>query len=124
MSKDVVSGLHFIYTKNSFVLDDVRTNLKSNNKWIQLFLNNKYQGLYELGFLESGKGLESSALFLYRLSEYFIKFLSRLPELEVAREQTKLELDKDQIEYLISLVPLLLVVNMLMKTGSKSRLHK
>lgn len=105
MSKDVISGLHFIYTKDSFVLDDVRANLKSNNKWTKMFLNNKYHGLYELGFLESSKGLESSALFLYRLSEYFIKFLSRLPELEVAREQTKLELDKDQVEYLISLVP-------------------
>ena len=75
--------LNFIFTKNGFHIDEV-----NDSAWAELFKENKYAALYELGFKNNLKGLTASAFYLYQLSQKFIEVLSHSPELEVAREET------------------------------------
>lgn len=92
--------LNFIFTKNSFHIDEAK-----DSAWAELFKENKYTALYELGFKNNLKGLTPSAFYLYQLSQKFIEVLSRSPELEVAREETIIELSDDDLDYLMSMIP-------------------
>ena len=44
--------LNFIFTKNDFYIDEVK-----DSAWAELFKENKYTALYELGFKNNLKGL-------------------------------------------------------------------
>ena len=44
--------LNFIFTKNGFYIDEVK-----DSAWAELFKENKYTALYELGFKNNLKGL-------------------------------------------------------------------
>lgn len=92
--------LNFIFTKNSFHIDEAK-----DSAWAELFKENKYAALYELGFKNNLKGLTPSAFYLYQLSQKFIEVLSRSPELEVAREETIIELSDDDLDYLMAMIP-------------------
>ena len=92
--------LNFIFTKNSFHIDEAK-----DSAWAELFKENKYTALYELGFKNNLKGLTPSAFYLYQLSQKFIEVLSRSPELEVAREETIIDLSSDDLDYLMSMIP-------------------
>lgn len=92
--------LNFIFTKNSFHIDEAK-----DSAWAELFKENKYTALYELGFKNNLKGLTPSAFYLYQLSQKFIEVLSRSPELEVAREETIIELSDDDLDYLMAMIP-------------------
>ena len=92
--------LNFIFTKNGFHIDEV-----NDSAWAELFKENKYAALYELGFKNNLKGLTASAFYLYQLSQKFIEVLSHSPELEVAREETIIELSSDDLDYLMSMIP-------------------
>lgn len=50
--------LNFIFTKNSFHIDEAK-----DSAWAELFKENKYTALYELGFKNNLKGLQ--VLFIY-----------------------------------------------------------
>ena len=47
--------LNFIFTKNSFHIDEAK-----DSAWAELFKENKYTALYELGFKNNLKGLTPS----------------------------------------------------------------
>ena len=85
--------LNFIFTRNGFHVDEAK-----DSAWAELFKENKYAALYELGFKNNLKGLTPSAFYLYQLSQKFIEVLSRSPELEVAREETIIELSDDDLD--------------------------
>ena len=53
--------LNFIFTKNSFHIDEAK-----DSAWAELFKENKYTALYELGFKNNLKGLTPSAFYLYQ----------------------------------------------------------
>ena len=97
-----MNKLNFIFTQNGFHIDDT-TDLQS--EWSSHFKNDKYSALYELGFQNDLKGLSSSAFYLYQLSSKFIESLSNTPELEVAREETKVKVSNEEINYLLSILP-------------------
>lgn len=106
MAQENMENLRLIYTEHSFMVDEIRlTEKMRKNPFVQMFLTDKIKAFYELGFQENGKGLHNSVLFLYKISDYFIKELSSKPELEIAREKTQVELDEDQIEYLLNMAP-------------------
>ena len=67
--------LNFIFTKNGFHIDEV-----NDSAWAELFKENKYAALYELGFKNNLKGLTASAFYLYQLSQKFIEVLKKNEE--------------------------------------------
>ena len=98
-----MKDLNFIFTKNGFHLDETKE--ENTSSWAILFKKYKYSALYELGFENNLKGLTPSAFYLYQLSQKFIELLSNRPELEVAREDTKVEASSEDLEYLMSIIP-------------------
>lgn len=95
--------INFIFTKNGFHIDETKE--ENTSKWAESFKKDKYLALYELGFENNLKGLTPSAFYLYQLSLKFIELLSNRPELEVAREDTKVEASSEDLEYLMSIIP-------------------
>ena len=80
--------LEFIFTTDSFVVDDIEdTKLKiAEENWRQQFNKDKYKALYELGFDDSKTEESPSLSFLHFLSESFLESLTSQPELELMRE--------------------------------------
>ena len=98
-----MKDLNFIFTKNGFHLDETKE--ENTSSWAILFKKYKYSALYELGFENNLKGLTPSAFYLYQLSQKFVELLSNRSELEVAREDTKVEASNEDLEYLMSIIP-------------------
>ena len=71
----------------------------------EAFLADRYKALFDLGFApRSGK--ESPSLsFLHKLSGIFLEELTRSPDLEVAREHTKVVLSEETADRILYLVP-------------------
>lgn len=108
--------INFIFTKNGFHIDETKE--ENTSSWAILFKKYKYSALYELGFENNLKGLTPSAFYLYQLSQKFVELLSNRSELEVAREDTKVEASNEECPLFL----LRLVQNSLMKSGFKTYL--
>ncbi|MGX8833749.1 DEAD/DEAH box helicase [Amedibacillus sp. YH-ame6] len=86
------STLKFIITSDGFYLDQTSEVLNSIQ---EQFHDNRYHALYHLGFQEQPSKLHPSTLFLFQVSEAYIKLLTSLPELEIAREESIVEANDD-----------------------------
>lgn len=89
-----LSSLQFIFTQDSFILDDVQ--LAANEQVMQFrkaFMEQKYHALYEMGFQEL-HGLSLSASFLHMVAESFLDELLRHSELEIARDHLSMQLSR------------------------------
>ena len=98
--------LSFIFTEDSFRIDHPEETFSKDEEALKsAFLANRYKALFQLGF-ESAKAAESPSLrFLRTLSKHFLKALTDLPDLEVARDQIEVELTDEDYEFLIGSVP-------------------
>lgn len=101
MKKEELGKMEVIFTEDSFVIDE---QMKDTEAY-QLYKSNKYQFLYELGFLHDSPSLLPGMQFLVELSSRFVHKLSRKPELEVARDETKVQFETDEADELIGRVP-------------------
>lgn len=101
MNKEELRNMEVIFTEESFVMDD----MTEDSKTYQLYKSDKYHFLYELGFLHDTSSLSPGMQFLVELSSRFVHKLSRMPELEVAREETKVQFESDEADELIGRVP-------------------
>ena len=99
--------LEFIFTTDSFVVDDVEDKkLKTaDENWRQQFNKDKYKALYELGFDDSKMEESPSLSFLHFLSESFLESLTSQPELELMREETIIIPDEAMQNRLLNSVP-------------------
>lgn len=82
--------LMLYFTQSSFVIDapeDVEKLPQSLQYFYEQYCNDRYVALYELGFGEKPREFVGAFSFLYQVSETFIRALTSLPELEIAREQ-------------------------------------
>jgi hypothetical protein len=61
--------------------------------------------LYQLGFSEEGDWFSPSMRYLFRICDAFIRKLTSLPELELVRENAKVQPDTDTVESLLRGVP-------------------
>ena len=61
--------------------------------------------LYDIGNIESPSKLTVSGYFLYLVSDAFFKELTRLPELEIARDKIKVAPTQECIERLLNAIP-------------------
>lgn len=103
MKQQDVSNLHFIFTKDGFLLDEV-TIKEEKSSLIQQFREDKYQAFYEFGFQEY-TGLTLSASFLHTVSDTFLNELTSHSELEIAREAVEIHLKEEQKDKLLRSVP-------------------
>ena len=99
-------GLQFIFTEKDFYPDvQAAECTKENQVWLENFQQDRYSTLYQMGFGEREKNLTATGGYLYLLASTYLKMLTSLPELEIAREQAAPEPTKDQIENLLHAVP-------------------
>lgn len=101
MNKEELVRMEVLFTEESFVIDD----MNEDNEAYALYKSDKYHFLYELGFLHDMPTLSPGMQFLVELSSRFFHKLSRMPELEVAREDTKVQFESDEADELIGRVP-------------------
>ena len=98
--------LQFVFTKTSFridhpewVLDDAEETLKKQ------FQENRARALFSLGFSDPAKAESTSLAFLRQVSTEFMKALTDMPELELARENTEVSLSYETSGRLLNSVP-------------------
>lgn len=94
----------FIYTNESFVIDEVSVKNASDKQVATLLEEDKYGTLFHMTFQDTAKD-SPTAKFLKEVVQSFVRSLLASPEIEIAREKTKAVLDEDQIENLLSLCP-------------------
>ncbi|MCR5283946.1 MAG: DEAD/DEAH box helicase [Lachnospiraceae bacterium] len=106
MPKDNKAKLRFLFTKSGFVLDSGQEiEDKEIVKWKKRFEKDRYQALYDLGFLLKPEWLDGAGSFLYRVADCFQKMLTRQPDLELVRSVLMLEPDEDMLSDLVISVP-------------------
>lgn len=99
-------GLQFIFTEKDFY-PDIRAAecTKENQEWLKNFERDRYYTLYRMGFEEREKDLTATGSYLYLLSNTYLKMLTSLPELELAREQVEVGPTEEQVDSLQQAVP-------------------
>lgn len=86
----------YIFTKNGFYPEN--TGEETEDEEVAEFL-------YDIGNIESPSKLTVSGYFLYLVSDAFFKELTRLPELEIARDKIKVAPTQECIERLLNATP-------------------
>lgn len=98
--------LSFVFTEDSFRLDHPEERYtQRESEYKEAFAKDRYQALFRLGFDAADKTEGPTFGFLHALSGRFLKSLTALPDLEVAREQITVELQEEDYEALICMVP-------------------
>lgn len=99
---DLLSGVEFLFTPEGFIPDTTKGDPKQLERWLE---KDGYPALYECGLKERPKNAGPSALFLYQTAECFFRRLTDLPELEIVREQAKVQLSSEEKEDLLLSAP-------------------
>ncbi len=100
-----MSNLSFVFTEDSFRVDKPAEDSGEYNDLKKRFLDNRYQALFQIGFEARRKDASPSFRFLQFISESFIKDITAMPDLEVAREWTRAELGDESFERIERAVP-------------------
>ena len=103
MGEDV--RLKFIFTEDSFRVDHPEIETGADESLKESFIKDRYAALFQTGFQVRGEKEDPSLRFLRSISEAFIKDLTAQPDLEVAREWTRVELSDETYEKLERTVP-------------------
>ena len=103
MSAD--STLSFVFTEESFRVDKPDEDAGAFNGLRDDFIKNRYRALFKLGFKAHERNESPSLRFLHTLAETYVADLTAQPDLEVAREWTKVELSDESYDKLMRAVP-------------------
>ncbi|MGH4120785.1 DEAD/DEAH box helicase [Clostridium sp.] len=95
--------LDFQMTSEKFSEDQIVIQQEINNR----FVKNHNEGVFFLGFLEKTDGLSESLTYLRHIIATFIKKLSMNPDIEILREKTIVDIEKDEIKALLDIAPYL-----------------
>lgn len=99
-------GLQFIFTENDFCLDVQHPKEAEEQKeWRSRFENDRYYALYRMGLGERIQNLSATGNYLYMVSMSFLKQLTSLPELELARGSVELKPSDEETDGLLKMVP-------------------
>ena len=98
--------LQFIFTQESFFVDQPAKNVPDEEQELkERFLSDKYHSLFLLGFEDAVKRESPSLAFLRQVSNAFLRTVTDLPELEIAREEIRVALSDEVAEELLLNVP-------------------
>lgn len=109
ITKKLKNELVAYFTPDDFQIEYILQETEEPNSNIQKLFNdfrlNKYQTLFYMGFLVKEEWFSPSMLYLYQISDLLIRNLSKLPELEFARENVEAILSDDDKRLLKENVP-------------------
>ena len=94
------AGVRFYLTAEDFYPDALTS---TDPELLQRFEKHRFLELYEMGFHDCPA--DPSARFLWQVCRVFLRDLTAIPELELARDKVKVEPTGDDIDNLTSLVP-------------------
>ena len=98
--------LHFIITSNGYLIDDKGDHIDEEiQRWKNKMMQKPFYALYDLAFKEKPTWLDASGNYLYFCAEKFINELTKLPDIEILREDTKITISKDMLEELLLAIP-------------------
>ena len=94
-----------VFTQNDFYIElnafDSDSDVEIKNK----FDSNKFKALYDLGWTERPLDSDCSYIFLWQISDVFLKALSSSSEIEFLRENLEMNLSAENYLYLAECVP-------------------
>ena len=94
-----------VFTQNDFYIElnafDSDSDVEIKNK----FDSNKFKALYDLGWTERPLDSDCSYIFLWQISDVFLKALSSSSEIEFLREKLEMDLSAENYLYLAECVP-------------------
>ncbi len=106
MKAAVSERLQFVFTKTSFRIDHPEWQLdETEEKLKEAFAENRARALFLLGFSDPEKSESPSLTFLRLVSTEFMKALTDIPELEIARENVQVRLSEETAGRLLDSVP-------------------
>lgn len=98
--------LQFIFTDRDFHLDIPSAGTAEEQDGMRArFEKDRYRALYQMGFEEKAANLTATGNFLYQVSNAFLKKLTAMPELEIARSSIELSVSGEELEDLLKAVP-------------------
>lgn len=98
--------LQFLFTEKDFYPDaGTSDDPEDKDSWRSRFEKDRYYALYQMGFEEKRSNLTASGGFLHLVSDLFLKRLTGLPELELAREKVELKPSAEDVDMLLKAVP-------------------
>lgn len=100
------SKIQLVITDNGFVVDDRNEELSDElASWKEKLIEKPYQSFYDLAFKEKPEWLDVAGNYLYYCAEKFVNGLTKIPDIEISREKTKVEPTDELLEDLLSAVP-------------------
>lgn len=99
------NNISFVFTEDSFRVDRPGDDAGSDDSLKREFIADKYAALFALGFKPREKTMSPTLNYLREVAAQFLEDLTAQPDLEVAREWTKVELSDESYEKLIRQVP-------------------
>ena len=94
-----------VFTQNDFYIElnafDSDSDVEIKNK----FDSNKFKALYDLGWTERPLDSDCSYIFLWQISDVFLKALSSSSEIEFLRENLEMDMSAENYLYLAECVP-------------------
>ncbi len=102
----------YIFTRNGFYQEDTVSSSEDREQT---------EILYDMGNVDNPSKLTVSGYFLYLVSDAFFKELTRLPELEIARENVKVEPSPECIVRLLNATPYAIGTEFIDEKWIKSR---
>ncbi|MFH0736331.1 MAG: DEAD/DEAH box helicase [bacterium] len=112
MEKTISNELIVVVESSGFNFDWQFTNelINERQKLLQQQIfnwakENKYQSLFELGFVDLSIPLSVSLNFLRIISNTFVKKLSKLPEIDTIREKIEIRLENEELYKLLTNIP-------------------
>ncbi len=97
--------LSFVFTEDSFRVDRPEEDCGEQEELKKSFIEDRYKALFQMGFEGKRREMSPSFRFLYMIAESFARALTEHPELEVAREWTRIDLSDESYEKLERAVP-------------------
>lgn len=104
-TRETASKLSFVFTEDSFRVDKPDEDLKEQNSLKQEFIEDRYKALFKTGFEAKTANASPSFRFMQYIAESFVRDITAMPELEVAREWTRVELSDESFEKIERAVP-------------------
>lgn len=108
MNRELIAIIHpddfeLDFHETTEQLEESQANLQQ--KLYDMFKENPYQLLYDIGFSNKHESMSESVRFLGVLSSAFIKSLSQKTDVETLRNKIVVEPRSNEIEYIISMIP-------------------
>ena len=98
--------LSFVFTEDSFRIDHPGEDVAAEEQALkEAFLQDRYKALFQLGFQVKKRAESPSLAFLHGLARRYLRSLTNLPDLEVARDLIEVELTDEEYDEIMGTVP-------------------